>query len=345
MENLFIAGFLLMFIGGAFEGIFSFPLKYTHQWAWENTWGAGSLMALLLLPWPLSILLLPDLSEIYGSVSPGIIILAVLFGIGWGAGGIFFGKGLAEIGFSIGMAIIMGVIAIGGSIIPLSVNKPEALLSQSGLVLLLGVLVMIIGLTVTAKAGLLKEKDQIIDEQDVAGGKNEKNFRKGLLFCILAGVLSSLVNFGFIYGGAVSSAAIQHGAQPIYAENALLSLVLTANFLVNITYCIFLLFRNKTFQNYKLPGTGKYWLLVAIMGILWPGGIVVYGMGISLIGDLGAYLGFPVMMIVSIVIANIFGVLTGEWSGVALKAKRLVFLGITILVLAIVVLGISINLA
>lgn len=50
--NLFIAGFFLMVLGGIFLGTFSFPLKYTAKWEWENTWGTGSLMALILVPWP-----------------------------------------------------------------------------------------------------------------------------------------------------------------------------------------------------------------------------------------------------------------------------------------------------
>lgn len=343
--SLFYAGFLLMLLGGIFQGLFSFPLKYTSRWTWENTWGAGSLMALLLLPWPLAFLTVPELGEVYRSVPASSIALALLFGAGWGMGGIFFGKGIAAAGFSIGMALIMGIVAIGGSVIPLAMNQPEAFLELPGLVMLAGVAVMIAGLVVSARAGLLKERDQRTGHDGGSGLLNKTSFRKGLIFCILAGLLSSLVNFGFIYGSSLSEASIGRGADAMHSQNALLALVFTSNFLVNIGFCLYLLAKNKTFSRFGLRGTFKYWIMAIIMGLIWSGGIVIYGMGTTMIGDLGAYLGFPVLMIVSIITGNIFGVLTGEWRGVSTKPKRLMILGIIILVAAIVVLGLSMNLA
>ncbi len=343
--DLFILGFLLMLIGGTFLGTSFFPLKYTPKWAWENTWGAGSLMALILVPWPLALLTVPNLGDVYANVPPHSILLALLFGAGWGVGGIYFGKGLDAIGFSIGYALIMGIIAVGGSVIPLAMNQPEAFVKLPGIVLLLGILVMIGGLYISARAGLLKDRDQRASEEVSAGGLQKASFRKGLAFCILSGVLSSLLNFGFIYGTSLSEASVLSGAAPANAENALLALVFTANFTVNVGYCIYLLAVNKTFSRYTLKGTAKYWPMAVGMGIIWPGGVVIYGMGTTMIGDLGAYLGFPAMLIVSIIAGNVFGVLTGEWKDVSARPKRIMVAGITVLVLAIVVLGVSMNLA
>jgi len=344
-SNLVIPGFLLMLIGGTFLGTFSFPLKYTSKWEWENTWGAGSLMALILIPWPLAMITIPELREVYASVPSSIIMLSLLFGAGWGAGGIFFGRGLDAIGFSIGMALIMGIIAVGGSVIPLAMNQPEAFLELPGLVLLGGILVMIGGLFISARAGLLKERDQQLSRVLNTGELQKVSFKKGLIFCIISGVLSSLVNFGFIYGTSLSEASLRLGAHPANAENAVLALVFTSNFLVNAGYCAYLLFKNKTFNRFTLKGTAKYWPLIVIMGIIWPCGIVVYGMGTTMIGDLGAYLGFPVLMIVGIIAGNIFGILTGEWKGVTAKPKRFMFTGIIVLVIAILILGLSMTIA
>ncbi len=342
--NLFIFGFLLMLAGGIFQGIFSFPLKYSSKWGWENIWGAGSLMALLILPWPLALITIPDLFDVYRSVPVSIIILALIFGAGWGTGGIFFGKGLASIGFSIGLALIMCIVAIGGSVIPLAVNQPEAFLELPGIILLSGVLVMIAGLYISARAGILKERDQQTSVEEKVESTNKVSFKKGLIFCVLAGLLSSLVNFGFIYGSALSEASIKMGARAVYSENAVLALVFTSNFLVNIGFCLYLLMKNRTFHRFGEKGTGKYWIMAAVMGLLWTGGIIIYGMGITLIGDLGAYLGFPVLMVVSIITGSIFGVLTGEWKGVSVKPRRTMILGIVVLSVAIIVLGLSMNL-
>ena len=343
-SNLFFIGFILMLLGGIFQGTFSFPLKYSSKWAWENIWGVGSLMALIILPWPLALLTIPNLGEVYSSVPLHVVVLAVLFGAGWGTGGIFFGKGLDTIGFSIGLALIMGIVAIGGSIIPLMMNHAEAFLELPGMMLLAGVFVMISGLWFSARAGLTREIDLKIVSGDQAVLSRKVSFKKGLTFCVLAGLLSSLVNFGFIYGSLLSEASIVMGAKPMYAENAVLALVFTSNFLVNIAFCGFLLFKNKTFNRFSLPGTGKYWIMGLLMGLLWSGGIVIYGMGTTMIGELGAYLGFPVLMIVSIVTGNIFGILTGEWEGASARSQKMMFKAIAILVFAILVIGLSMNL-
>jgi len=342
--NSFVFGFLLMLVGGITQGTFSFPLKYTPRWEWENTWGAGSLMALIILPWPLAILTIPGLREVFSSVPPGIIFLSLLFGAGWGTGGIFFGKGLDAIGFSIGTALIMGTVAVGGSVIPLAMNHPEAFLELSGIILLAGIMVMILGLYVSARAGLLKEKDRKADHKLEPEEGKKVSFKKGLFFCIAAGLLSSLVNFGFIFGSSLSDAAVSIGAKPSYSENAVLALVFTSNFLVNIGFCTYLIIKNRTFNRFIDKGAGKYWIMGAAMGLLWTGGFVIYGIGTTLIGDLGAYFGFPLLMIVSIIAGNIFGMLTGEWKGVTSKPKRIMTGGIIILSVAIVIIGFSLNL-
>jgi L-rhamnose-H+ transport protein len=343
--HFFIIGFLLMLLGGICQGVFSFPLKYASKWEWENTWGAGSLMALVLVPWPLALLTIPGLVEVYASVPFFTIILALIFGAGWGIGGIFFGKGLDAIGFSIGLALIFGIVSVGGSVIPLAMKHPEAFIKLPGLVLVLGIVVMIAGLTISANAGLMKEHDQHPSIKYQITGKPKNSFRIGLIFCILAGLLSSLVNFGFIYGTPLSEASVKMGANPTNAGNAILALVFTSNFLVNLGFCIYLFFKNKTFNRFTQKGTLKYWVMAMFMGILWSGGIVIYGMGTTMIGDLGAYLGFPVLMVVAIVTGNIFGALTGEWKGVSSGPKRIMGLGIVVLVMAIIILGWSMNLA
>jgi len=50
-------------------------------------------------------------------------------------------------------------------------------------------------------------------------------------------------------------------------------------------------------------------------------------------------------MIMAIIAGNIFGILAGEWKGVTLGPRRMMGLGITVLVVATLILGLSMNLA
>jgi L-rhamnose-H+ transport protein len=332
-------GFLLIVVGGVMEGAFSIPLKMTPKWSWENIWGAGALVALLAVAWPLAFLTVPRIFEVYREASPLSLVLSLLFGAGWGIGGIFFGKGLLALGLSLGLSLIQGLVAIGGSIIPLLMKDPAELLKPAGLVLIGGLVLMISGLLTCARAGLLKSTPA--NGSASTDGSPKIPFKTGLLYCILAGILSSLVNFGLIFGTEIAGLAVSKGASPSEANNAVWALVFTANFLVNIIYCLSLLKRNRTFSNFSRKGTGRYWGWVLFMGLLWPGGIVIYGMGATRIGQLGAYLGFPIMLIVCILTGNVLGLLSGEWKGVARRPRRTMTVGVAILVLAILILGLS----
>jgi L-rhamnose-H+ transport protein len=337
--SAFMLGFWLIIIGGVMEGAFSIPLKITPRWSWENIWGAGSLLALLLVPWPLAFLTVPHLFEVYHGVSPVDLVLPLIFGASWGIGGIFFGKGILALGISLGLSLMQGLVAIGGSIIPLLMKNPAELLRPAGLVLIGGIILMIIGLGACAKAGSLKSGQ--LDKAPDANGAPRIPFRKGLMFCVLAGLLSALVNFALIFGTGIAKQAVAKGAAPSEANNAVWALVFTANFLVSIVYCLILLKRNRTFSKFTAKGTGRYWPWVLFLGLLWPGGIVVYGMGATRTGQLGAYLGFPVMLIACILTGNLLGLLMGEWKGAGARSRRVMAVGVAVLVLAIAVLGLS----
>jgi len=163
------------------------------------------------------------------------------------------------------------------------------------------------------------------------------------LICIIAGIFTSTLNFGIIYGKGISDAALRLGASPANAGNAVLALVFTTNLLVNVLYSLYLLIKNKTYKNYALKGTFPYWILIVFMGAMWSGSVSIYGAGTSMTGKLGAYLGFPVLMITAIIAGNVFAVLTGEWASVGLKPKRTMIAGISTLILAIIILGLSMS--
>lgn len=333
MESAGPIGFVLIVFGGIMEGVFSLPLKYTSKWSWENIWGAGSLMALLIVPWPLAFLTVPGLLDVYRSANFQTLLFVMLFGAGWGAGGIFFGLGLAAVGLSIGLSLIMGLVAIGGSVIPLAMQHPEQFGRPAGIVLVAGIALMIFGMLVCAQAGKIRS----------GGGPTTHGtkFRLGLFYCIAAGLLSALVNFGLIFGAPIAHIAITRGSNPSAANNAVWALVFTANYLVNVGYCLYLSNKNGTFHLFSKTGTASYWILAVLMGMLWAGGIVVYGIGATWVGSFGAYLGFPIMLITSILAGNAAGALTGEWANSSARSKQVMIGGVAILVVAISVLSYS----
>jgi L-rhamnose-H+ transport protein len=133
--------------------------------------------------------------------------------------------------------------------------------------------------------------------------------------------------------------AMAQGLDLATANNAVWALVFTASYLVNLGYCIFKGAREKTLHKFSTNSSPRYWGIAVIMGVLWAGGIVVYGRGASLEGALGPVFGFPIMLIVSILTANTAGALSGEWRGQPSAAKTTMACGVGVMVLAILTLG------
>jgi L-rhamnose-H+ transport protein len=328
-----ITGLLLIILGGVMEGLFSLPVRTTPKWAWENIWGAGSLAALLLVPGPLLLLTVPHFSSVYAAAPHSAILWAILFGAGWGFGGIFFGLGMAALGLSLGTSLIMGLVAIGGSVIPLLLQHRDQLFSSVGAGLLGGIGLMVVGLLVCARAGSLKSA------KENSQTRAETSFGLGLLYCIAAGLLSALVNFALIFGAPIAKPAMAQGLDASAANNAVWALVFTANYLVNFGYCVYLGAKKGTLHKFFMASTSAYWLLAVIMGVLWAGGIVIYGRGASMGGTLGPVVGFPIMLIVSILTGNLTGAILGEWKGAPATAKSTMIFGIVIMLFAVVALG------
>jgi L-rhamnose-H+ transport protein len=110
-------------------------------------------------------------------------------------------------------------------------------------------------------------------------------------------------------------------------------------YLVNTGYCVFKSFRERTFRKFFAQPARRYWGWAVIMGILWAGGIVVYGHGAPLEGTLGPVFGSPIMLIISLLTGNAAGAVSGEWRNALAAAKSTMALGVSVMVLAIVILG------
>jgi len=83
--------------------------------------------------------------------------------------------------------------------------------------------------------------------------------------------------------------------------------------------------------------------LVILSSLLKPTQIVLvlYGIGISLIGDLGPVIGWTLFMIMLILTAQLWGVLQGDWKGSRKKERILIVVGIFFLFSAGILVSLS----
>jgi len=74
-------------------------------------------------------------------------------------------------------------------------------------------------------------------------------------------------------------------------------------------------------------------------GLLGPVSLVLYGIANTQLGDLGAVIGWPILSSTGILGANLWGALTGEWKGAGKSPVLFMGIAVTLLVLAMFVLG------
>jgi L-rhamnose-H+ transport protein len=88
------------------------------HWAWEAYWLAGRFFSWIIAPWILASLLTKDLFAVLGQAPPAALFWALFFGLLWGVGGLTFGLTMRYLGLSLGMAVVLGLCAAFGTLMP-----------------------------------------------------------------------------------------------------------------------------------------------------------------------------------------------------------------------------------
>jgi L-rhamnose-H+ transport protein len=323
-------GFLIAIVAGLVQGSFALPMKYTGKWKWEHTWSMWSVWALVIVPWIIGLATVPRLFEVYRAVSFDALLRTFAISLGWGIGAITFGMGVELVGMALGFAIIMGLSVALGSLIPLFM-QPEKAFSQAGLLIVTGVVVMMLGIAIGARAAMLKERALAAGARQQ--GLTQGSMLKGLLVCVLAGVCGALMNVAFVVGQPIQDKAQALGASPTSAPNAVWCIALLGGFMVNFGYCCYLMTRNKNWATFRVAGSGANWIFSAAMGLMWMGSLAIYGTCSTLMGPLGKAMGFAVFLGIAIVTGNLWGVVTGEWRGSGRGPRQWMVASVVVLLL------------
>lgn len=332
-------GLLLLFVAGAMNGSFTLPMKFTKKWAWENTWLAWTIFALLIFPLVVTFATVPSVRAVYADAGIGTVLIPAAFGAGWGISQVFLGLAVEGLGMALSFSVILGLSAAVGSLVPLIRLHPDAVLTRSGITVLSGVLLVLVGVSIAAIAGRKREVAQ--NGNDGSSETRKISVGKGLIFATISGLGSALTNLGFVFGAAIKDVAVHHGASASGATNAVWLPLMLAGGIPNLLYCIYLMRKNKTGTKFAVAGTGTHWCLAAVMAFFWFGSTVMYGVAATKLGELGTILGWPLFMSLIVITATLWGVMTGEWKNSGKQPLRIMSSSVAVLVLAIFVLGFS----
>ncbi|WP_139957306.1 L-rhamnose/proton symporter RhaT [Flavicella sediminum] len=337
MDSMFLP-FLLVIFASIFQGSFGLGMKFMAPLKWEAWWLLHSIFAMILIPTAWAYFVTPNLFHVLSNAPSDAAITAMIFGALWGVGGILFGKSVPMIGISLTYGIVMGVCSAAGGLIPLFTADDAAFQTMTPALPYIfgGVALMLVGVAITAYAGVKKDKLQANSEN--TGEKT--NLKSGLILAVLSGFLSAFLAVGFNEGQPIGELAKNAGAIDRNTSLAIWVVVLWGGFAINALYALFLLFKNNTWNSYATPNSGKAYAWAIGAAVLWFGALGIYGQGATLMGSLGGVIAWPMMLGLSLIVGNVWSYMNKEWDG-AKKPFNIMLLGVGVIIVAVVVMGYS----
>lgn len=337
MENVVAFGALLALVSGAMNGLFTLPMRFLGRWNWENVWSVFIVGACLLLP-VVIVTAEPGSWAVLAHVPGRAVGIALGTGFAWGFGAVMFGQSVSAIGIALANTFVLAISSALGSLIPMLLLMPEKLHERAGMAILSGIAVEIVGIALCGRAGMMREKAVSGAQRGDLVGK-ARPLGVALLLVVGSGLLSAVFNVGFALAHPIQAYGQQQGLSEFASTNLIWILMLGGGAVSNLGFCGYLLVKNKSLGKFAQPGGARLYGSGLVMALLWGGSIFVYGAAAPKLGALGASIGWPLSLATGLLVANVVGLVLGEWKGAPKGALARMFWGISVLVVAILILS------
>ena len=372
-------GVLFHWLGGLASASFYVPYRGVKNWAWETYWLVGGFFSWIIVPWLLGLTMTRDLTQVLRETPSSAILWAYFFGVLWGLGGLTFGLTMRYLGMSLGMAVALGYTAAFGTLMPPIFRgefAKQVLGTRSGLIILVGVAVCLLGIAFAGAAGVSKERE--MSEAQKRASIKEFDLKKGLLVATFSGVMSACFAYGLAAGDPIKVITVQHGTTGLWQGLPVLVVVLAGGFTTNFIWCVILNVRNRTGYQYfnseirgkipqrseetiieavtdapgeemavavavaqdmrvKVPMLPNY-LFSALAGTTWYMQFFFYTMGETQMGRY-KFSSWTLHMASIIIFSTLWGIALNEWKGAGGRTRLLVGLSLLVLVTSTVVVG------
>jgi L-rhamnose-H+ transport protein len=373
-----LLGVFFHWLGGFASASFYVPFRAVRRWSWEIYWLTGGLFSWLLAPWFVAWIRTEDLFGVLARTPAPTVWWPILFGILWGFGGLGYGLTMRYLGLSLGMAVVLGLCTVFGTLIPPLFHgefHAKLIATTSGNIILGGILMTLAGIVVVAMAGA--RKDAALSAAQKTEAIAEFDFRKGLAVAVFAGIMSACFAFGLDAGTPIKAISAAAGTGPLWTGLPVLCLVMFGGLITNFIWCAWLILRNRSAGQWlgrgaapdEAPATQspppesgasleptrvaggeavqagaapppllRNWLLCAVAGTAWYFQFFFYTMGESQMGRYG-FSSWTLHMASIIIFGTLWGFAFREWKDAAPRVRAMVWTGVAMLVLATIVIG------
>jgi L-rhamnose-H+ transport protein len=281
---------------------------------------------------------------------------------------------------SLGMGVALGYCAVIGTLVPPILHHEFAtkvLGTTSGLVILIGIVVCILGIVVAGLAGMSKERE--LTEEQKRSSIKEFNFLKGILVATFSGVFSACFAMGLDAAVPLAELSARRGTALLWTGLPKLVIVLLGGFTSNFIWCLILNLKNRTGYQYfsgrlrqfspnqasetnmgtaadspdkdtgrhpqkarrdaseRVPVLSNYFFS-ALAGITWYMQFFFYTMGETQMGQY-KFSSWTIHMASIIIFSSLWGIALKEWKGSSGFTKTLLFMGLATLILSTMIVG------
>lgn len=343
-----IAAISLITLAGLVIGGGAWPIKLMQTMKYEQFGFIGCFIALIAVPWGVTLIGCPHAIDGYREVwrtDPSIIIKSNLFSFAWGIANVLCWLCFVRIGFALTNCILPVIGVSIGSVLPMIFKgsgvfgKSPGIASPAGGAVLSAVAVIIVGIIFASLAGF--GRDRVHRESGSAPGgglDHSRGFASGLAMAIAAGVLSCGLAFSFVYSQApIVTAMKSRGASDFAANYSVWAVGIFSGALLNVLYPAWLMTMHRTWG--VLVKSPRDVALCIIMGAHAPLALPLMGLGMLMLGPLGASVGFGIQQATQMVGGQLVGFASGEWRGVKGTPRRQMYTAIACLLIAIVILS------
>ncbi|MBR2268626.1 MULTISPECIES: L-rhamnose/proton symporter RhaT [Sphingobium] len=342
-----LLGVLFHWLGGFASASFYVPFRGVKRWNWEIFWLTGGIFSWVIAPWFFASVQTNDLMGVMAQVPSSVVGWCIFFGFLWGFGGLTYGLTMRYLGLSLGMAVVLGLCTVFGTLIPPIFDgtfMTEIAGTLHGQIVLLGLAVTVLGIVVVARAGA--RKDAALSTEQKAAVVAEFDFKKGIAVAIFSGIMSSCFAFGLAAGEPVKALSAAAGTGPLWTGLPTLCLVMFGGLITNALWCGWLIARNKSAGQWagapdasgQRPKLLPNFLLCAVAGTAWYFQFFFYTMGESQMGRFG-FSSWTLHMASIIIFGTCWGFAFREWKDAAPAVRRMVWGGVGLLILATLIIG------
>ena len=337
-----ILGFVLVVLAGLGTGTVAWPLKKIKDLHFEQYLFVYMLIGIVIIPWSVILFNVPDLVMVIKNVGLKPLLTSNLLSVSWGIANILYLICVVKIGAALTGAVLSALGMSVGVVLPMVLkgsgsfsNAPD-LMSKSGILILGGLLIIIIGLIIVSIAGFGRERILNAKNDRERTNQSSGSFLQGLILVILAGVLSSGLSLAFVYSqGPVIEIVRQQGGSDITANFAVWALGMVGGASINILYAIFLMAKKGT---WNLLFSRKDELLYGLIaGLQFIASIILLGRGMVFLGVLGASIGIGIQQSLQVVGNQLVGFIGGEWKYVYGRPRKTMYLGLVVILIAVMV--------